>query len=459
MANNPFREKFRTFSYDGYTVEKTDESIKIAFNFSIEGLCDFCPSTTIDVSNLEMVNDFDSPAALEIIFSLGMVEAVSYFKAVCPERFAVHCGRLSPEDKKWWKKLWFNGLGEFFYKNSIVCNEEDFIEIDAPDRVRGTVEDCFKGSGINIIPVGGGKDSCVTAELLKSKKQHNMFFTVNDQQARTQCIEASGYAQQSVIRTFRTIDKNLLELNSRGFLNGHTPFSAIVAFLSLYCAYITGAQSIVLSNESSANESNIAGTNINHQYSKSYAFECDFNDYVTANITDKIKYFSLLRPFNELQIAKYFSALPQYHEVFRSCNAGSKKNVWCCKCPKCLFVYGILSPFFEAGRLEEIFGENLLDKRELETDFDGLVGFSDLKPFECVGTAQELRLALALCAKRLNNEAKPLPYLLERFCSKADIEGLAASRSLFTDFNEENNVPHEFADNVGEMYGFVSKAD
>ena len=36
---------------------------------------------------------------------------------------------------------------------------------------------------------------------------------------------------------------------------------------------------ILLSNESSANESNVDGTKINHQYSKTYEFECDFNEY------------------------------------------------------------------------------------------------------------------------------------------------------------------------------------
>ena len=74
-----------------------------------------------------------------------------------------------------------------------------------------------------------------------------------------------------------------------------------MAFLGLYCAYLIGAENIVLSNESSANESNIEGTSINHQYSKSFEFETDFNNYVEQNITKDIKYFSVLRAFNEMQ--------------------------------------------------------------------------------------------------------------------------------------------------------------
>ena len=35
------------------------------------------------------------------------------------------------------------------------------------------------------------------------------------------------------------------------------------------------------------------------------------------------------------------------HKIFKSCNVGSKSIPWnwCCDCPKCLFVYIILSPF------------------------------------------------------------------------------------------------------------------
>ncbi|NLA76752.1 MAG: hypothetical protein GX851_02790, partial [Clostridiales bacterium] len=134
MENNPCREKYKGFCYNGYSLEKTNDRINIAFNFSIEGLCDFCPATEIDITNLDLINPFDSPVAREIIFSLGMVEAVSYFKSVSPEKIRVLCGGLSGKDKKWWKKLWYNGLGEFFYQNGIVCEEETFLEIEAPER-------------------------------------------------------------------------------------------------------------------------------------------------------------------------------------------------------------------------------------------------------------------------------------------------------------------------------------
>lgn len=449
------RAKYPVFSYDSFSVERQADGITVRFEFSVDGLCRFSPQTTVKTDNLEIVNAFDSPAAKEILFSLGLVEAVSYWKATCSPTIRVRCGSLTEADRQWWKKLWFNGLGEFFYRNGIDADFDAFvsIECDEAERAEGKNEE-FICRDINIIPIGGGKDSAVTLELMKGSREKNLMFTVNDQPARTQTALAAGYGEDKIIRTYRTIDKNLLDLNSRGFLNGHTPFSAIVAFLACYCGYLTGARSIILSNESSANEANLSGASVNHQYSKSYEFESDFTAYVASHFSCGIRYFSLLRPFNELQIAKQFAAHRQYHSVFRSCNAGSKKNIWCCSCAKCLFVFIILSPFLPRQELEAIFGCNMLDKRELETDFDGLCGINELKPFECVGTVSEVRCALN---KALEKYEAPRPCLLERYAEKsawADDIGAALG-----EFNEKINIPQEFMPCVREMFDYVSATD
>ena len=349
-------------------------------------------------------------------------------------------------------------MSEFFYINGIETDEESFMEIKVNEELEHHMHpQAYNSNGINLIPVGGGKDSCVTASLLKDFKDKNMFFTVNDQKARTDTVLAAGYNEKDIIRTYRTIDENLLKLNSEGFLNGHTPFSAIVAFLSLYCAYLVGGKYIVLSNESSANETNIEGVNVNHQYSKSYEFEEDFTAYVQKNIFgyDGIEYFSLLRPFSELQIAKMFASLTQYHETFRSCNRGSKKNIWCGKCAKCLFVFTILSPFIEYDKLVSIFGNDMLDDPDCTADFDGLAGITDLKPFECVGTKSEFNFALMSLCKKLEKDGKELPLLFKRF--RENVDENAIDENLLKEYNALNSVPDEFLYIVMEMYKYVAE--
>lgn len=466
MANEKFlelRDKYSTFTYEGWKLFESDGYINIEFNFSIDGLCEFHPTTRIKTENLDVINSFDSKTAQKIIFNLGMVELISYWKCACPKHVLIKCGHLSQKDVLWWKKLYFRGLSEFFYINSIETDEEKFMDIKSeedPQHEHHHDCDCgcqeiYNSANINLIPVGGGKDSCVTASLMKKYKDKNRFFTVNDQQARTDTVTSAGYGEADIVRTYRTIDKNLLKLNSEGFLNGHTPFSAIVAFLSLYCAYLIGADYIILSNESSANESNIEGVEVNHQYSKSYEFECDFAKYVERNIFSAVSYFSLLRAFSELQIAKMFASLPEYHETFRSCNRGSKQNVWCAKCAKCLFVFTILSPFMDYDRLVEIFGSDMLDDEEMQSDFDGLAGFTKLKPFECVGTKSEFNFALYKLCKSFEEKGRPLPNLVKYF--KENIDESTIDKNLLNEYNPMNNVPDDFLEIIMEMYKNVAE--
>lgn len=455
MNYENLRKDYPVFRYKSYSVKKDENNIYIAFDFETEGLVSFRPEITIETSNLDIVNGFDSPAGRKIVFSLGLVEAVSYLKATCSPVMKIDCGSLDDEDKIWWKKLYFGGLGEFFYRNGIDADFDSFLTIECSGENIDASGEKINFSKYSVVPVGGGKDSAVTAEIVKKAHPDILFFTVNSQKARTDTVISAGYGEDSVIKTYRKISPELLELNKQGFLNGHTPFSAIVAFLSLYCAYLTGSRNIILSNESSANESNIEGSSVNHQYSKSYEFERDFTAYVKKNIPVDIRYFSILRPFSELQIAKEFCRHENYLYNFRSCNAGSKKNIWCCNCPKCLFVYGILSAFLPQEKLTDIFGENMLDKASMEAEFDGLVGLSPVKPFECVGTAEEIKFALAAAHKTLTDEKKDLPVLLKKFGENFNIDGIL-KEPLLKEFNSAHNIPEEFMSAVREMYDYVS---
>ncbi len=453
------REKYPVFSFNGYSLKKEGSRIKIEYDFSFDGLVSFHPVTEIEISNLDLINDFNSDMGKDIIFSLGMVEAVSYWKSCCSPVFEVKCGYLDEKEIEWWKKLYFGGLGEFFYRNEIETDFNSFMTIKCTVSQTEKKYTEFNSRGYNLIPVGGGKDSDVTISLLKEEKDNNFFFTVNDQPARTEGILAAGYDENRVVKTYRTIDKELLSLNAKGHLNGHTPFSAIVAFLSLYCAYLIGAENIILSNEASANEGNIKGVNVNHQYSKSYEFEQDFNKYNFERFGINVKYFSILRCFNELQIAKQFSGYKYYHHVFRSCNAGSKKNIWCCKCPKCLFVYIILSPFNKPDEVKKIFGTNMLNDENMKDYFDGLAGFSDVKPFECIGTIEEVSAAIEKAISLYENEKIELPLLFGYYKDKVGEISNEKADSLLKEFNEINNVPEKFGKYIKEMYGYVSKTD
>ena len=351
-----------------------------------------------------------------LVFNIGMIELISYWKATCSPTIVVKPYSLNEEQIKFWQKLYYNGLSEFFYINGINSTIDDFVNIK-PESTCELSKTHFATTNSYIVPIGGGKDSVVTLEILSQAGKDICPMIINPRGATLDCAHIAGYERPDFIEIQRTIHPKLLELNAQGFLNGHTPFSAMLAFHSLLVAAITGRKHIALSNESSANESTIVGTNVNHQYSKSLEFENDFRSYVSSYITDDINYFSFLRPLSELQIAMFFAKNEKYFDVFKSCNVGSKTDIWCGNCPKCLFAYIILSPFIKPEVLNKIFGKQMLDDPSLQLYFDQLTGRQSTKPFECVGTIDEVNTALAMTIERYYSNCQ-LPYLLKNYSKK-----------------------------------------
>ncbi|MEI7500074.1 MAG: hypothetical protein WCK84_06445 [Bacteroidota bacterium] len=405
------REQFPFFVFEKQEYWLTSRGLEIRFTFNLADKYQFYPSIFIPRNSFFRPDEEITNHIENIIFNLGMIELISYWKATCSPMLVIKPFALHPEQVSWWKKLYFHGLGEFFYLNNLDVTEDSFMEVKVASQVILSAENFEFDEGI-IIPVGGGKDSAVTLELSGSRPG-SLPLIMNPRGASLETIAAKGFSMEQFIEIRRTIDPTLLKLNELGFLNGHTPFSALLAFVTALSAIVTGRRHIALSNESSASEATIEGTDINHQYSKSLKFESDFRDYIKRWISEDINYFSLLRPLNELQIASFFSRFPKYHQVFKSCNVASKTNSWCGCCAKCLFTFIILSPFLDEEHLVVIFGKNLLADASLMLLFDQLTGVAEEKPFDCVGTIREVNLAL--CEVIRHNVDKELPVLLNYY--------------------------------------------
>lgn len=420
MTFDEFRAKHKQFIYEGFEVSKENENLKITFNFTITPDIKFKPEIVFP-------NTKWNPKLSNLVFNLGLVEMISYWKATCSPKIIIKAGNLAEEQIAWWKDLIIKGLGEFFYKNKI-----DFIipDIVTEGKKYKTIID-EKLKKRNLVLVGGGKDSAVTLERLKNSTP----LLLNPTNA------AKKIAGNNAIIIKRKIDPKLLELNRLGYLNGHTPFSAYLAFLSTLAACLYNYKNIVVSNEASSNEGNVEylGQTINHQYSKSFEFEEKFRKYSKKYLSTESYYYSFLRGFNELEIARQFSKLEKYHKLFRSCNKrslpanagrGSKQGIWCGQCSKCLFTYLILYPFI-GEKLPEIFGKNLLEDISLAPIMEELLQMSGkFKPFECVGTKEEIEYAMLL------GILKKAPKLLQKYKNQISI--------LILGMGREGQVTKEF---------------
>jgi hypothetical protein len=394
------REEFSTFTFERQTVKRENGTLSLAFDFNLDDRYHFRPTLEIPARSFFDWDGIPEEQLEALAFQIGMTELVSYWKIACPKRVVVKPFALNESQKAFWRKLYYNGLGEFLYLNSITVSEEELMCIESLpiDSLQHTSL-CRNDMGSSwfeektLVPIGGGKDSVVTLECLRNEMPV-IPLIVNPRGATLNCVKTAGYKENEFIVINRTLDPTMLQLNAEGYLNGHTPFSALLAFISILVAFGSRSRYIALSNENSANESTVPGTNINHQYSKSIEFESDFRNYVAENLSDEVQYFSFLRPLSELQIAKLFSQCEAYHPVFRSCNVGSKTDSWCGHCPKCLFTWIILSPFLSREKLTAIFSKDLMADESLQPIMEELNGTAAVKPFECVGTVEEVRACL-----------------------------------------------------------------
>ncbi|MCL7713387.1 UDP-N-acetyl-alpha-D-muramoyl-L-alanyl-L-glutamate epimerase [Stenotrophomonas mori] len=347
------------------------------------------------------MEDARADAVQRALRLLHLVAGVSYYKAAVPPRVAIDSYAVDAETAALVESIYLHGLGEFAYRNGLDLRGRFSLPVAAPLAPAQAV-------GLRrhaLVAIGGGKDSLVSIEALRKAAVAETITWIGGSQLIRACAERTGLPMLNI---GRTLAPELFELNRQGAWNGHIPVTAVNSAIMVLAALVRGVDQVVFSNERSASYgSQIAGTGeVNHQWSKGWAFEKAFGEHVQRHVAADLHYYSLLRPLSELAVARQFARNDYYDAHFSSCNRnfhilGERPvNRWCGVCPKCHFVFLALAPFMPKTRLVRIFGRNLLDDAEQAGGFDALLEFQDHKPFECVGEGRESRAAMAALATR-----------------------------------------------------------
>ncbi|MDD5770597.1 MAG: hypothetical protein PHE25_06510 [Candidatus Gracilibacteria bacterium] len=453
-------KEFNKFYFEGFSFD--NENLIAKFNYSFDKELFFEEKIDFSSKDFLLRKDLDLEIINNILFHIHIALGISYYKFFPTKDLVLETGVLDDFQTDFWKKFYINGLGEFFYKNNL--NPNLFVNFIYENKKFFQKKE-FEVSQKYLVPVGGGKDSIVSIELLKKmgKNMDLVTFAVNDNILYENTAKNSGLKRLFIKRE---MPKNILEVISLGYYNGHVPITGMIAFVLELASYLYDYKYIILSNELSANFGNTIffGVSINHQWSKSLDFEKDFGEYVEKYISKKVKYFSILRPFYELRIAEVFSKVAKkYFNSFSSCNTNFKifnkkenkinNNYWCNSCPKCAFVYSILRPFLTKEETLEIFKKELYEDKSLEKLFRELLGISGIKPFECVGTNEEVILSMKMILDKWKGK---LPYILEIFknevynkMTKSDFEKLK-QKILTADF-ESNMVEKELLEKLEKL--------
>jgi hypothetical protein len=383
--------------------------------------------------------DWTDPAVLEAARLVHLLAGVSYFKAGAPPLVDLGAVPVRPGEREFLRSYYEDGLGEFAHRNGLDLRVEVVGGADAGPAPSPRVQ-----PGRPLIPFGGGIDSIVTVDEVVAHGRAELdpaLFVVSRAGDRFAAIEeAAAVTGLPVLRADRELDPQILRSAELGFLNGHVPVTGIVSAVAVLAAVADGRDAVVMSNEWSASSGNVdvGGRTVNHQWSKSAAFEGAFRSVLAEALPGGPDWFSLLRPWSELAIAERFARLDRFHATFRSCNRAfhidpaQRADTWCGRCDKCCFIDLILAPYLSAAALASVFdGREPLDQPDLLPAFRTLLGLgADVKPFECVGDVEECRTAAVLAGDRADRTGSPILLALREELGSGVVAARVAASAL-----------------------------
>lgn len=393
---------------------------------------------------IDIIDTFPKNERKEIypyIFIAGMGQLSTLIKKYMPHKTVISCKKISNDDLRLWKKWYEKGLAEFFYKNKL---KHEINLVNTPNK--NSKEKDSHRSNIKlkeeaILPNGGGKDSCVSCEILKENNIKFTWATLGATSYRKKVMKASNIPNHINI----SVRRHGSIPNHYKTFRGHIPYTLYTSSFMVLLSGLIKNKYIVYSNEKSSNYPNLEHCEtkdncvmINHQYTKSFEFEKDFHLLLKRTVHPDIEYFSMLKPLYEIQISKIFSQLEQYHPAFVSCNKGR----WCGKCSKCAFIYLSLYPYLDNDKLKKFIGNDMLDNKDMLGKYMELTGHKKHKPFECVGTIEENTIALKKCIEKSNK-----PYVNNYFDKNITLKDYDEDEYL-NNYDKNNLIPGHLKETV-----------
>lgn len=404
------------FVFKDYTYDQAKKSAH--FFYQNEGI-DF----EEEIQFSEVGKGYDQEVLDRALFLAFLVIGTSYYKTFPSVEVQIKTGQIDAWQAEFLNHVYQGGMSQFAFENDLT--RADLVHFVATGESSSAVEYKVKDKKPLVLQ-SGGKDSLLLAQLLSNKKISFTPSYISSVDTHPRVLDSLG---EPLVRVKRILDHGgFQKAAEKGGRNGHVPVTYIVLAIALVQAVLQGKDTVLtaIGNEGEEPHDFIGDLPVQHQWAKTWAAEQDFAKYVAKCISPVIKVGSPLRKFSELKIAKLFvdQAWLQYKHQFASCNIGNYKQGqsnevlgWCGNCPKCANSFLLFAPFVDPTELIEVFnGENLFKKASLKEIFKGLLGVDDvMKPLECVGEVDELRMAYHLANERSTDYQLPFPVPQSQF--------------------------------------------
>ena len=399
----------KSFTFDSYKVDAA-RSI-ITFNFKVEfksgRVRTYTDKLLFNGVAPELWDKIPKEVLKPTLEALLLMVGINCWSTFPTNNIKIENFKLTREQAKFWDSLYLNGLGEFWYFNKIDFH--NLIAFPYDDSLKAPAPARLKLPDRALVLNGAGKDSILSAEMLKASGKAFDYFAFAPSPAHYRIGKLVG---AKTITVKRRRDWRLPWIRLSLGLSTAYPSVSTFTFIATLLAELLGYNSIVFSNERSADFGNFTylGLPVNHQWCKSSQAEKMIDDYIQAYITPDISSISPLRKFSELEIVRRFVRYPKYLREFTSCNIYFwlppiqqrllRKNYWCNSCPKCVFLFACFSAFLPKKEVVDIFGANLYAKKSLLQLIKRILGIEGFKPLDCVGEPEEMILAMHYASQR-----------------------------------------------------------
>lgn len=309
-----------------------------------------------------------------------------------------------------WNTIFFNVWGVWRHENDIVDYDGPQVpasQRSAQDHAIGPVK---LDAGEKLLGLcGGGKDSLASAKLLEragiqydamvyshniygqAKRQHDLIDGMLQHTSAVACHRA--WVHDTALDT--PVAQLYPEYGVKRIVAAETVSSYWTALpIALQHNYTQVALGVTKSTDEHNLVWDKTGEEINYLWGMSTTAEKLLHDYIQTELVSNLSFFHLLRPINDVVVFGLLARDPQAVPSTHSC---AQQKPWCCRCPKCIYVWMHLLAYLDATVVDRMFDENLFDIPENRTYIRKMLGLEGYKPNDCMGTVSETQIAYLLC--------------------------------------------------------------